>query len=163
MIESRNRAPLLRTAILLSTVPAVSTAVPDVALAQAPGSPETMIVREIERLDDAWLGASLTRDAEAVRPILTDDFHGQLGDVAADKAAILERVSSSTTVAMTLERRIVKVYGDIAVAHAIRSRTDRAEDGSTVTSRFAYTDVYRWDGDAWRSFTGQSASLPPAS
>lgn len=132
-------------------------------LAQAPGSPESDIIREITRLDAVWLGSLVTRDVAAVDSVLTEDFHGQVGERLVDKQAILDGIEASTTVDVTLERLEVAVFGELATAHAIRTATEQAPDGTRSTRRFAYTDVYRWDGRRWRSFTGQSAPLPPTS
>ena len=135
---------------------------PSILSAQAPDGPEADIIREITRLDDAWLGSSLTRDVDTVADLLHDDFQGQIGDRLVDKDAILSGVAASTRVELTLDRLSVYVFGDLATAHAVRTSTDRAPDGTLVTSRFAYTDVYRWNGTRWLAITGQSAALPPA-
>lgn len=129
--------------------------------AQAPGGPEADIIREITRLDDAWLNAGLTRDVDTVADLLHDDFRGQIGDRLVDKEAMLSGVAASTRVDLTLDRLEVFVFGDVATAHAVRTSTDRASDGTLVTERFAYTDVYRWNGTRWLAISGQSAALPP--
>jgi hypothetical protein len=128
--------------------------------APAPDAPRQEIVAEILRLDSIWLNASVTADAEAVRPILADDFVGQVSGTLFDKEGLLERVANSVgVIGVPAERVVVNVYGDIAVAHAVRRRIVRV-GGDEVTSRFAYTDVYRYREGRWVAITGQSAALP---
>ena len=130
---------------------------PGLALAQAPGSPVAEIQAEIARLDSIWLNALVTADVEAVASVLADDFVGQVVETIMDKDAILERTAASTdTEAMLLDNLVVNVYGDVAVAHAVR----RSVSNAGVESRFAYTDVYRFRDGRWLAITGQSAALP---
>ena len=49
----------------------------------------------------------------------------------------------------------VRVYGDVALVHAVFEAL--AADGRTRKVR--YTDVYRWDGEAWRLVSGQNTTL----
>lgn len=129
-----------------------------------PSAADDATSAHLVRLDSIWLGAYATQDVEAVRPILADDFVGQLGSTLVDKRDILEAVAGSTdVVAMPLERITVNVYGDVGVVHAERGRTVRLPDGTLEESRFAYTDVYQRRGDRWVCITGQSAPLPPPS
>lgn len=125
--------------------------------AQAPDASREDIVREVTRLDSIWLAAYVTADVEAVRPILADDFVGQIHMTIMDKEAVLARVASSTDVeAMRLDALVVNVYGNVAVAHARRTRVTRSADGP-VEARFAYTDVYQYRDGRWVCITGQSA------
>jgi ketosteroid isomerase-like protein len=154
--RARCQARCLAIALLLVATPAL-------VRAQEPGSDRDSVVAEIIRLDSLWLNAYVTRDVEAVRGILADDFRGQTRDTPVDKADILRGVAESATTSMTLERITVSTFGDIAAAHAIRHSTDRTSDGASTETRFAYTDVYRWQDGRWVCITGQSAALPPAS
>ena len=127
--------------------------------AQSPEGPRDAIVDEIARLDSIWLNAYVTADAEAVRSILADDFVGQIHDTIMDKAGVLDRVRTASDVrAMALDRLVVNVYGDVAVAHAIRRQVTSAASGLRE-SRFAYTDVYQYREGRWRCITGQSAPI----
>jgi uncharacterized protein (TIGR02246 family) len=49
----------------------------------------------------------------------------------------------------------VRVYGSVALVHAVFEGL--SADGRTLKVR--YTDVYRWDGDAWRLVSGQNTVL----
>lgn len=141
-------------ALLLSLV-----AIPGALGGQSPDGPREAIVAEIARLDSLWLNAYVTADVEAVRPILADDFVGQVYQTMMDKDEILARVATSRGVeASILEKLVVNVYDDIAVAHAVRRTVSRGEAGP-VESRFAYTDVYRYRDGRWECFTGQSAPI----
>jgi len=126
---------------------------------QAPGSPREEIVAEIARLDSVWLGAYLTADVEAVRPILADDFVGQIYDTVMDRDDLLARVAGASGLEeTTLESLVINVYDEVAVAHAVRRQVSR-EEGRRVTSRYAYTDVYAYRDGRWQCITGQSAPI----
>lgn len=129
-------------------------------VAQGPDAPPAEIVAEIARLDSIWLNAYVTADVEAVRPILANDFEGQIFQTILDKDEVLERVATSSGVeAMLLDHRVINVYGDVAVVHARRSSVSR-DGGQRVRSRFVYTDVYVWRDGRWQCITGQSAPVP---
>lgn len=129
--------------------------------AQGPDAPWEAIVAEIARLDSVWLNAYVTADVEAVRPIVADDFSGQLLQTIVDKQGLLDRVAGATGVeAMLLDTLVVNVYGDVAVAHARRRRVSRTEEGA-VEWPFVYTDVYLYRDGRWQCITGQSAPVPP--
>lgn len=129
--------------------------------AQRPESPLADIVAEIARLDSTWLTAYVTANVEAVRPIIADDFTGQVVETLMNKRELLERVGASTGVeASILDRLVVNVFGDVAVAHGLRRSVTRDTAGSRVETRFAYTDVYVYRDDRWQCITGQSAALP---
>lgn len=128
--------------------------------AQRPDSPRSDIVAEIARLDSIWLTAYVTADVEAVRPIIADDFVGQVVETLMDKRDLLERVGASTGLeASILERLVVNVFGGVAVAHGVRRSITRDSAGSPVETRFAYTDVYVYRAGRWQCITGQSAAL----
>ena len=152
--------PHVRPFLLLLVAAAAVSAGQTALEAQAPGSPQAAIVAEIERLDSLWLHAYVSRDVATVDAILDEDFVGQIAGQISDKAGVLAGVAASETLEMGLERIRVNVFGDVAVAHAVRRSTARTPDGP-LESRFAYTDVYRWNGVRWVCFTGQSAPLPP--
>lgn len=125
---------------------------------QAPGAPPAEIVAEVTRLDSIWLNAYVTADVEAVRPIVADDFQGQLHTQLVDRDELLERVAGTTGVeAMPLDRLVVHVHDDVAVAHGSRRRVSSDANGARVESRFVYTDVYVWRDGRWQCITGQSA------
>lgn len=127
--------------------------------AQSPSGPRSAIEAEIARLDSTWLSAYVTRDVEAVRPILADDFVGQVYQTMMDKDDILARVAGASGVLATrVDRLIVNVYGDLAVAHALRTDTHAGESGPREV-RYAYTDVYRFRDGRWQCITGQSAPV----
>jgi hypothetical protein len=143
------RSPILASLLAATIVSA--------AAAQGPGSPRAQIVAEITRLDSIWLNAYVTADVDAVRPILADDFAGQIYRTVMDRDDMLGRVAASTGVEATIvERLVVNVYDEVAVAHAVRRNILR--DGSGV-STFAYTDVYVYREGRWQCITGQSAPI----
>jgi len=130
---------------------------------QRPDGPSADIVTEIARLDSIWLNAYVTADAEAVRPILADDFVGQVVETLLNKRDMLARVAASSGVeASILDRLVVNVFDDVAVAHAVRRSISHDDSGNRVVTRFAYTDVYVYRDGRWQCITGQSAALPDA-
>lgn len=150
----RSRTTFLAALVLLS-LPAPGRCV----AAQAPDGPREAIVAEVARLDSIWLNAYVTADVEAVRPIVADDFVGQIYQTVMGKDELLDRVATATGVeAMILENRVVNVYGDVAVVHARRRQISRDGDVRTE-SHFVYTDVYRYRDGRWVCITGQSAPV----
>lgn len=162
MISTRTRARFALPSIVATVV--LLRASPPVLAQPATGipTPEDDVERiraEIARLDSIWLNAYVTGDAEAVRPVLADDFLGQVYVTLMDKETILARVASSTGLLSTrLERFEVRVFGDVAAAHAIRVDTWSEGDGRR-DERYAYTDVYRFREGRWECITGQSAPV----
>lgn len=141
--------------LLALVLPSIATPV----AGQAPGSPREQIVAEITRLDSVWLDAYLTADVEAVRPILADDFVGQIYHTVMDRDQLLARVAAASGLQeTTLESLVVNVYEEVAVTHAVR-REVSLEEGRPVESRYAYTDVYAWRDGRWQCITGQSAPI----
>jgi ketosteroid isomerase-like protein len=116
-------------------------------------------VAEIARLDSVWLNAYVTADVDAVRPILAEDFVGQIYDTVMDREDLLDRVANATGVEETnLESLVVNIFAEAAVVHAVRRDVVR-RDGETVESRYAYTDVYVYRNGRWQCITGQSAPI----
>ena len=143
------RSPILASLLAATIVPA--------AAAQGPGWPRAQIVAEITRLDSIWLNAYVTADVDAVRPIIADDFMGQIYRTVMDRDDMLGRVAESTGVeATSVEQLVVNVFDEVAVAHAVRRNVLRGGNG---VSRFAYTDVYVYREGRWQCITGQSAPI----
>ncbi len=109
--------------------------------------------REIRRLNDQYIAASLGGDVEWYRAHLAEEFVCIESDGSVlDKAAFLRMTARGSDLAeYHLDQVDVRFYGDVALVRATGSWKDKA--GAPGLSR--YVDIYARSGDAWKAVSAQ--------
>lgn len=132
----------------------------------APLAAQDAVVREISRLENAWLVAEARKDGAAVGQLLSADF--LLTDDAGallTKAQVIEHISTNpdTIVSEVGSEHSVKVYGNTAVIHGVLLYTVRRGDG-TVQTRYRWTDTWVRQADGrWLCVAGQTGRIAQGS
>lgn len=147
----------LRVALVLVLMTGCRPPPPGVEATGPPGSP-TDHAAEILRLDSLWFAGYEDRDTMLVDRVLASTFSGNVAGTEIDRSGALARVRENTWDRYTLDWVDVDVRGDVALIRAHRTAY-RSDDGQEITSRFAYLDVYVWEGTQWRCVTGQSSAI----
>ena len=121
-----------------------------------------MSAAEFEALEREWARIVETRDADAGRDFLADDFvltsTGGVGPHV-PKDEWLRALAEIDTRSASCRDVEARVFGDVAVVRAWL-HWDASLDGRDLTGDYAVTDVFERDGDRWRAAWRISLRLP---
>jgi uncharacterized protein (TIGR02246 family) len=122
---------------------------------------------QVERVRDAWVRAIASRDADALRPLLTDDYevwaHGAPPIRGADAAvAAMRGALDRYDITQRFDPVETVVCGDWAFERGIESMTvTPIGGGSSRTASQRALLILRRDGDGrWRYARGMTNGLP---
>ena len=107
---------------------------------------------QLLQLEQSMFDALRTRDAQALRPLLSEDFELRMpGQPAVNREAFIESVAAipGTILEVSSEDTEARVLGDVGVLSGHQRARVKLEDGTVVTQVGAFTDVARWQEGRW--------------
>jgi uncharacterized protein (TIGR02246 family) len=110
-------------------------------------------VDEVLRLEHETFGAIARKDAQRLAALLSDEFlYRSPGSRDIRKPEFLQNVAAIPVeiVSVEGEQLHAAVFGEAVVVTGVQRATTRAPDGSLVTGRTAFTDVFERQDGAWR-------------
>lgn len=113
---------------------------------------------QLRAINQRFVNACAIPDNAFMASLLDEDFLmiGRGGEWV-DRAACLRQMAEPPAVdGVSYENLQVRLFGPVALLHGVF----RSFKGSQV-ARVRYTDVYRWNGAAWRLVSGQSTAMGP--
>src|SRR5262245_44786597 len=125
---------------------------------------DAAVIKELSRLEDAWLAAAAKKDGAAVGRLIAPNFlsmDSQVGKVV-DKATLIKDVSSSTEnfVSVTGSNYKAQVSGNTAIIIGITTNVIKRANGNE-TFRYAWTDTWMKQADGqWLCIASQATRLP---
>lgn len=137
-MQMRAAAVLLLAPILLGGAPLTPPAAHDKKL--------------LEEANARWLTSFRTKDGAALAEVLDEDFIGVYGTRALSKADLIASATSAQRQVSDIrwEGLQVHVAGDTAVVTG-ESVLTAVQDGTSVTTRSAYADVYVRKHGKWKA------------
>lgn len=117
--------------------------------------------KEIMAGEQVWSQAFVKGDADAIRPLLADDFQGiDSNGVVYDKSRLLNEVKAGpNSTSDTLGTVVVRFYGDTAIAqgaeHEVGAPPEKEERDSL------WTDVWVKKDGHWRIEAAQDVTPAP--
>ncbi len=149
MSLARLAFPYVVLAGLFSSV-AHSAPVPESALANA----------QLRAINHRFVDAYLNPGVEFIDSLTDDDFLLTANDGAwLDRADFLRQIGLPSKLdGASYDNVEVRLYGDVALVQGV-FRSVRASEVGTVR----YTDVYVWNGAAWRLVSAQNTPVKPGS
>ena len=131
------------------------------ALAQKSAASGNGAEKELKQIENAWTDAQKTRNVDALRDILADDWVGLGWDgEMSDKAKALSDLKSPGNSLNNIEMGPMKVriFGNTAVVTG--SNTEKSmEHGKDSSGRYIWTDVFVKQKGTWRAVASQSAKV----
>ena len=116
------------------------------------------IEAEVLRLDSLWFAGYEQRDTALVARVLAESFTGNAAGAEIDRSGALTRVAENRWERYSLDWVDVDIVESVAIVRAHRTAY-RFEEGTELSSRFAYLDVYARIGEEWRCVSGQSSVI----
>ena len=117
---------------------------------------------ELKQIENDWVDAQKTKNAEKLGDILADNWVGLGWDgKRTDKAKALAEMKTPGNSLDTLEMgpMTVRVFGNTAVVTG--SDTEKSmEDGKDTSGKYVWTDVFVKQNGKWRAVASQSTKLP---
>jgi uncharacterized protein (TIGR02246 family) len=114
------------------------------------------------QLEQDLFEALKAKDAEALRRILAEDFvlHAP-GAAPVEREAFIASVAAIPGTLLSVEGEGVRtrVYGEVGILTGTQRARVRLEDGTTVTSLGAFTDVALWKDGRWWMVQAHSVEL----
>ena len=107
----------------------------------------------IKEAEERLFAAIKAKDIPALDAELTDDFvHSALGGAESDRQAFVEGVRTMPYRVLELSGQDlrVRVLDDVALLAGIQRAVVALEDGTTVTDRTAFVDLFARTGEGWR-------------
>ena len=123
----------------------------------APPPPQQVAEAQLRAINHRFVDAYVLENADFMEALTDRDFQliGRDGSWV-DRAAFLEELRQpSSLIGASYDDVDVRLFGPVAIVHAVFEavrKDDKAE-------RLRYTDVYVWNGAAWRLVSGQKALL----
>jgi uncharacterized protein (TIGR02246 family) len=122
--------------------------------ASAPRSEAAMSTRHVQllQLEQSMFDALRTRDAQALRRLLSEDFELRMpGQPAVGREAFIASVAAipGTILEVGSGDTEARVLGEVGVLSGHQRARVKLEDGTEVTQVGAFTDVARWQGGHW--------------
>ena len=114
---------------------------------------QSSIATEILSIEREVMHAIKTKDVDALRQFLAEDFmHRVPGQVDSDREAFLNGISSIPfeIVDVSGEDQKVSAYGEVAVLTGVQRATVIDDDGRSVISANAFTDVFELRENEWK-------------
>lgn len=144
---------LARPSLLGSLVLALSTLLPAHA---APPPTGAVAEGQLRALNHRFVDAFARRDAAFMESLTSNDFvRTSASGVWMDRGAHIDSIRTSKAHDVAYDDVRVRLFGDVAILHAVFNAL--GDDGLPVRAR--YTDVYQWDGTAWKLVSGQNTRL----
>ena len=118
---------------------------------------------EIDALEEAWSGAILRGDADALATMLSDDFiaittRGMLQ--TRDEVLNSLRTRQTRIVSLDLSDRKVRFYGSTAVVTSL-AQVEGSNENQDISGSFRYTHVYvRNSSGKWMLVSAESSRIP---
>lgn len=119
---------------------------------------------ELLAMDARWNSLRLAGDADALEPLLVDDWLLTHSDGRVQgKAAYLDELRTRTRRNTRIDNLDAEVrrYGDTLVVTGT-SIQEAVSDGKAWQGRFRFTRVWRWQDGAWRMLTSHSSRIVDA-
>jgi len=114
------------------------------------------------QLEQDMFEALKAKDAEALRRILAEDFvlHAP-GAPPVEREAFIASVAAIPGTLLSVEGEGVRtrIYGEVGILTGTQRARVRLEDGTTVTSLGAFTDVALWKDGRWWMVQAHSVEL----
>lgn len=118
--------------------------------------------REIDALEEAWCGAILRGDADALATILSDDYisitaRGMLQ--TKDETLNNLRTRKTRIVSLDLSDRKIRFYGSTAVVTSL-AQVEGSNDSEDISGYFRYTHVYvRNSSGMWKLVSAEASRI----
>ena len=117
---------------------------------------------ELKQIENDWVDASKTKNAEKLGDILADSWVGLGWDgKRTDKAKALAEMKTPGNSLDTFEMgpMNVRIFGNTAVGTG--SDTEKSmEDGKDTSGKYVWTDVFVKQNGKWRAVASQSTKVP---
>jgi len=117
---------------------------------------------ELKQIENDWVDAQKTKNAEKLGDILADNWVGLGWDgKRTDKAKALAEMKTPGNSLDTIEMgpMTVRVFGNTAVVTG--SDTEKSmEDGKDTSGKYVWTDVFVKQNGKWRAVASQSTKVP---
>jgi uncharacterized protein (TIGR02246 family) len=117
---------------------------------------------ELKQIENDWVDASKTKNAEKLGDILADNWVALGWDgKRTDKAKTLAEMKTPGNSLDTIEMgpMTVRVFGNTAVVTG--SDTEKSmEDGKDTSGKYVWTDVFVKQNGKWRAVASQSTKVP---
>jgi ketosteroid isomerase-like protein len=132
------------------------------AHAKKPAASANAASDELKQIENDWVDASRTKNAEKLGDILADswvalDWDGK----RTDKAKALAEMKTPDNSLDTIEMgpMTVRIFGNTAVVTG--SDTEKSmEHGKDTSGKYVWTDVFVKQNGKWRAVASQSTKLP---
>ena len=118
---------------------------------------------EIDALEEAWCGAVLRGDADALATLLSDDYiaitaRGMLQ--TKDEALNSLRTRQTRIVSLDISDRKVRFYGSTAVVTSL-AQVEGSNETQDISGSFRYTHVYvRNSSGMWKLVSAEASHIP---
>ena len=147
----------MRSPLIKSTL-AIACAMATLANASPVPAPE-LAEAQLRAINHRFVGAFVDRDRGFMADLVHPDFVRTASDGSwQDRNAFLATFGEPARLSgASYDEVQVRVYGSVAVTHAVFEALTK--DGQARKVR--YTDVYAWDGTAWRLVSGQNSLFQP--
>lgn len=114
---------------------------------------------QLRTINHRFVSAFVHRDAEFMARLVDADFVRTASDGAwQGRDAFLQLFEAPTMAGASTDAFQVRLYGRVAVTHAVFE----ALGAEGQVRKVRYTDVYVWNGKAWRLVSGQNSMLQAA-
>jgi len=114
------------------------------------------------QLEQDMFEALAAKDANALRRILSEDFVLHVpGSPPVDREGFIASVAAIPGTLLSVEGEGVRtrLYGEVGILTGTQRARVRLEDGTTVTSVGAFTDVALWRDGRWWMVQAHSVEL----
>ena len=113
---------------------------------------------QLRALNHRFVESFARRDVPFMEQLTSDNFVRTSARGAwMDRAAHIQSIRESTAHDVSYDDVRIRLFGDVAILHAVFNAL--GDDGMPVSAR--YTDVYQWNGSAWKLVSGQNTRLAP--
>ena len=130
--------------------------------AKKPAASANAASDELKQIENDWVDASKTKNAEKLGDILADSWVGLGWDgKRTDKAKALAEMKTPGNSLDTIEMgpMNVRVFGNSAVVTG--SDTEKSmENGKDTSGKYVWTDVFVKQNGKWRAVASQSTKVP---
>ncbi|HTP89636.1 MAG TPA: nuclear transport factor 2 family protein [Bryobacteraceae bacterium] len=118
------------------------------------------LVQVLTQLENDWVQALKTKNAEKLAAILGDDWKGVGWDGrVADKAAALAALKTDSLDSIEMGPMEVRVFGAVAVVTGSDTEKSRT-NGKDSSGKYVWTDVFVQRNSDWQAVASQSARVP---
>ena len=122
----------------------------------APAPTGAVAEAQLRALNHRFVDAFARRDAAFMESLTSNDFvRTSASGVWMDRGAHIDSIRTSKAHDVAYDDVRVRLFGDVAILHAVFNAL--GDDGLPVRAR--YTDVYQWDGTAWKLVSGQNTVI----